>query len=123
VLSMGLFDEDVDVIIGECKTFYDLKDKEKQDIRQLGVRTHAYLAFATDSDEFSEDDKLFFTELVESGLKPILLTRRHLEMSYMDVGNYRHRGAGLGRSAELLSRLTIIDTLGKPFADAHYLWV
>jgi hypothetical protein len=77
----------------------------------------------TDSDEFSEDDKLFFTELVELGLKPILLTRRHLEMSYLDVGDYRHRGAGLGRSGELLSRLTIIDTLGKSFADAHYLWV
>ena len=99
VLSAGSFDEDVDVIIGECKTSYDLKEKEKQDIRRLGQHTKAYVAFATDSDQFSEDDKLFFTELVELGLKPILLTRRHLEMSHLNVGEYRHQGTGLGRSA------------------------
>jgi hypothetical protein len=51
------------VIIGECKTALDLKDKEKKDIKDLGLATGAYIAFAIDAAEFSYDDKDYFREL------------------------------------------------------------
>jgi len=72
---------------------------------------------------FTEHDKAFFEELVASGQKPILLTSHHLDMHYMDVSKYRHQARSIERGAELLSRLTIIDVLGKDFADKHKLWV
>lgn len=123
VLASEFLQDDVDVIIGECKTSKELGEKEKNDMKVIGERTGAYLAFATLSPEFTDNDKAFFEELVACKQKPILLTRRHLEMSYLDTSKYLHQGRGLGRHPEILSRLTIIDVLGKPFADKHGLWV
>ncbi len=123
VLASEFLQDDVDVIIGECKTSKELEEKEKNDIKLIGERTGAYLAISTLSTEFTENDKAFFEELVAAKQKPILLTRRHLEMAYLEVSKYRHQGRGLGRDAELLSRLTIIDVLGKAFADKHRLWL
>jgi hypothetical protein len=123
ILASEFFQDDVDVIVGECKTSKELEEKEKNDIRALGERTGAYLAISTLSSEFPARDKAFFEELVALKLKPILLTRRHLEMPYMDVGEYRHQGLGIDRDVEVLSRLTIIDVLGKDFADRHKLWL
>jgi hypothetical protein len=122
VLTSEFFQDDVDVIIGECKTSKGLEEKEKNDIRILGQRTGAYLAFATLSTEFTVGDKLFFEQLVESKQKPILLTRGHLEMPYLEISTYRHQSRGPGRDAEVLSRLTIIDVLGKAFASKHRIW-
>jgi hypothetical protein len=122
VFATELLQDDVDVIIGECKTSKELEDKEKNDIEQLGARTGAYLAFSKLSREFTEGDKLFFERLVTSGQKPILLTRKHLEMSYLEVSKYgveKHWG---GRHAELASRLTIREVLGDEFADKLRLW-
>jgi hypothetical protein len=113
----------VDVIIGECKTTLDLKDKEKKDIKEMVAATGAYAAFATDAAEFSQADKAYFKELVEAGIKPILLMRRHLEMPYIEIGKYRHRAIGLRSGVEALHRLTVIDTLGDEFAHAHHIYI
>ncbi len=123
ILTADTFQEDVDVIVGECKSTLDLKDKEKKDIKGLGLATGAYIAFAIDNADFSEDDKAYFRELVEAGIKPILLVRKHLEMSYIEAGNYRHKAFALRSGADALHRLTVIDTLGSEFAKKHYIWV
>jgi hypothetical protein len=121
ILTSETFQEDVDVIVGECKTTHDLKDKEKKDIKDLGLATGAYIAFAIDAPDFSDDDKAYFKELVEAGIKPILLVRKHLEMSYIEAGEYRHRAVAL-RHAEALHCLTVIDALGSDFAKKHHIW-
>ena len=118
-----MFQEEVDVIIGECKTTLDLKNKEKKDIKDLGLATGAYIAFAIDASDFSGDDKAYFRELIETGIKPILLARKQLEMSYIEAGEYRHKAVGLCSDADALHRLTVIDTLGSEFAKKHYIWV
>ena len=123
IFSSDTFQEDVDVIVGECKTALDLKEKEKKDIKDMGLATGAYIAFATDAVEFSGSDKAFFKELVEAGIKPILLVRKHLEMSYIETGEYRHRAVALRSDAEALHRLTVIDTLGNEFAQSNGIWV
>ena len=121
-MTSETFQEDVDVIVGESKTTHDLEDKEKKDIKDLGLATGAYIAFAIDASDFSDNDKAYFRELVEAGVKPILLVRKHLEMSYIETGQYRHKAVAL-RHAEALHRLTVIDTLGSEFANKHYIWV
>jgi hypothetical protein len=111
--------EDVDVIIGECKSLRGIDENQRNAIKQLGEKTGAYLAFCTLSDIFTSDDKTFFEQLVVAGQRPILLTRKHLEMSYMKIGDYRHEKHWMGRDVELISRLTIREVLGGNFADAH----
>jgi hypothetical protein len=123
ILSSDTFQEDVDVIIGECKTTLDLKDKERRDIKDLGLATGAYIAFAIDAADFSDDDKAYFRELVEAGIKPILLVRKHLEMSYLEAGEYRHKAVAVRSDANALHRLTVVDTLGSQFAKKHHIWV
>jgi hypothetical protein len=111
--------EDVYVIIGECKSLKEIGENQKDAIKQLGEKTGAYLAFCTLSDEFTADDKLFFEQLVIGEQRPILLTRKHLEMSHLDIGTYRHDTHWSGRDVELISRLTIREVLGEAFADKH----
>lgn len=111
--------EDVDVIIGECKSLKEIGENQKDAIKQLGEKTGAYLAFCTLSDEFTADDKLFFEQLVIGEQRPILLTRKHLEMPHLDIGTYRHDTHWIGRDVELISRLTIREVLGEAFADKH----
>jgi hypothetical protein len=123
IFSSDTFEEDVDVIIGECKTTLDLKDKEKKDIKEMALATGAYIAFATDAAEFSEADKTYFVELVEAGIKPILLVRKHLEMSSMETGKYLHRALALRTDVEAVHRLTVIDALGNEFAHAHHIYI
>jgi hypothetical protein len=123
ILTSETFQEDVDVIIGECKTAYDLKGKEKKDIKDLGLATGAYITFAIDAVDFSDDDKAYFRELVEVGIKPILLVRKHLEMPYIEIGEFRHRAVALHSDADALHRLTVIDTLGSDFANKHHIWI
>lgn len=119
VLASEFLQEDVDVVIGECKSLSEMEVNQRNAIRQLGEKTGAYLAFCTLSDTFTPDDKLFFEELVAAGQRPILLTRKHLEMPYMEIDNYRHDQRWMGRHVELISRLTITEVLGDAFADKH----
>jgi len=138
VFSSGFLENDVDVVFGECKTVEtfpspnataqpsilpDLQDKEKNDMRELGARTGAYLAFCTLAPDFSDTDKQFFRGLVEQRQKIIILTRRHLEMSHLDASHYRHSAQTFLRPAELLSRLTTIEALGQEFAQQHQVWL
>lgn len=123
VLTCEFMADDVDVIIGECKTSKELKPKEKNDSKLLGRSTGAYLAFSTLSRDFSDADKQFFTELIDGGQKLILLTAKHLGMSTAEISQYHIRNRVMCRDVELLSRLTTIDLLGKPFADKHHIWV
>jgi hypothetical protein len=113
------FQADVDVVIGECKSLTAMESNQREAIKQLGKKTGAHLAFCTLSDAFSEDDQRFFEELVVAEQKPILLTRKHLEMPYMEIDRYRHDHRWLGRDVELLSRLTIAEVLGTAFAKKH----
>jgi len=57
---------------------------------------------------------------VAAGQRPILLTRRHLEMPYLEVGKYRHENTWIGGGVELISRLTIREVLGNEFADKYH---
>lgn len=113
--------EDVDVVIGECKSLNEMEENQKIAIKQLGEKTGAYLAFCTLSDAFTPHDKVFFEQLVVAGQRPILLTRKHLEMSYIEIGKYRHDTRWIGRDVELLSRLTVTEVLGREFAEKHRL--
>jgi hypothetical protein len=119
VLSSGILQDDVDVIVGECKTSKEIEENQKKDIELLGEKTGAFLAFSTLCEDFTANDKAFFEELVIAGRRPILLTRRHLEMNYLAVGDYRHSGGGVGRDADVLSRQTVADALGRPFAEKY----
>jgi hypothetical protein len=123
VFASKFLRQDLDVIIGECKSLKEIGTNQRNAISQLGQRTGAYLAFCTLSDEFSADDRSFFIELVAAGQRPIFLTRKHLEMPYQEIGKYRHENFWPGRDAELLSRLTIRETLGGDFADKYRLHV
>ena len=120
VLSSDFFRDDVDVVIGECKTAKGLDEKQKRDIKALGVKTGAFLAFSTLSSGFTVDDKKFFEELVTAELHPILLSRNHLEMPSMEVSHYRTSARGLGHGADVLSRQTITEILGRDFAERHH---
>jgi hypothetical protein len=123
LLASEFLQEDVDVVIGECKSLGEMEEGQRNAIRQLGQQTGAYLAFCTLSDGFNADDKVIFEGLVDAGQKPILLTAKHLEMSYMDIENYKHQKHWIGRDAELISRVTIAEVLGKEVADKHQLRV
>jgi hypothetical protein len=123
VFDSDFFQDDVNVIIGECKTSQELDEKEKHDINELGSRTGAFLAIATLSEEFTMDDKAFFEELVASGKRPILLARKHLQMPYLEILDYGRSARLTGRNAELLSRLSVREVLGKEFAEKHRLWL
>jgi hypothetical protein len=119
VLASDFLQEDVDVIIGECKSLKDVEENQRTAIRRLGEKTGAYLAFCTLCNEFRGEDKLFFEQLVAAGQRPILLTSKHLEMPYLEISKYRHARSWLGRKVELISRLSIRETLGGAFADEH----
>jgi hypothetical protein len=119
IFASEFLQEDVDVIIGECKSLKDIEENQRTASKRLGENTGAYLAFCTLCDEFRADDKRFFEQLIEAGQRPILLTRKHLEMPYLEIGKYRHQSRWLGSRVELISRLTIREVLGEPFADKH----
>ena len=46
--------------------------------------------FCTLADDFDDDDKAFFRDLVDAGIKIIMLTRFFLEMGYYELMKYRH---------------------------------
>jgi len=119
LFASAFLQEDVDVVIGECKSLEEMEENQRKAILQLGEKTGAYLAFCTLSDSFTPDDKLFFEQLVVAAQRPIFLTRKHLEMPYLEVGRYRHEKRWIGRHVELISRLTIREVLGDAFADKH----
>jgi hypothetical protein len=138
LFTSGFLEDDVDVIFGECKTVEglavvpanlaattlpDLRQKEKDDTRELGKRTGAYLAFCTLAPDFSGPDKDFFKELVKDKQKVIILTKKHLEMDYIAASHYTREGGAFMRDPEQLSKLTLIDCLGAEFAKSQHIWL
>jgi hypothetical protein len=109
--------------MAQPKVLPDLQEKEKNDMRELGRRTGAYLAFCTLAADFSNADKQFFGELVKEELKLILLTKKHLEMSYIDAGRYINEARAPLKDVELLSRLTTIHALGNELARENGIWL
>ncbi len=77
------------------------------------------------ADDFDDDDKAFFRDLVDTGIKIIMLTRFFLEMGYYELMKYRHdNDPGRSRTkADWLMRATILRTLGTEFANEHGIWL
>ena len=119
VFASPFLQGDVDVIIGECKSLGELEENQKDDIKQLGLKTGGYIAFCTLADTFSQKDVLFFEQLVIGGQRLILLTRKHLEMPYTKTHKYRYERRWVGRRVELISRLTTREVLGDSLADTY----
>jgi hypothetical protein len=117
VFVSRFFEGDVDVLIGECKSSRNIKENQRKAIREMGQRTGSYLVFSTALGKFSNDDLGYFRELVNCGIKPILLTSKHFGMNEIDVDSYRMDYESWGREAELLSRITIAEVLGNEFAN------
>ena len=46
-----------------------------------------------------------------------------MEMPYLQILDYGRANHWAGRDAELLSRLTVREVLGKEFAEKHRLWI
>jgi hypothetical protein len=116
--------EQVEMIFGESKSGAALNLAEKTKLRAFAGKTGSYLCFCTLAEEFSEDDKNFFRELVEAKISVIMLNRFFLEMNYFDLiqlQNERHTGRS--KNTDWIMRTTTIGTLGEEFATKHNIWL
>ena len=125
IIAKERFKGTVEMVFGESKSGMSLKDDEREKLKTFGQRSGAYLCFCTLAEEFSDDDKKFFLDLYESGIKLIMLPSFFLEMDDEDLSHFKHdnRRAFGSTSLDWLMRVTIIRTLGKEFADKHHIWV
>jgi hypothetical protein len=124
IISTGIFRE-VETIFGESKSGLSLDTDEQAKLKLFGEKTGSYICFCTLSEDFSDDDKGYFRDLYEGGVKIILLTRNLLEMDYFDLLKYKS-DKNPGRSKTIpdwLMRLTVINVLGEDFAKKHYIWL
>jgi hypothetical protein len=112
------------MIFGESKSEMALTNEERKKLKPFGKRTGAYICFCTLSDDFGSNDKEYFMELYESGIKIVMLTRFFLEMDDHTLSQFETdhpRGFG-STKADWLMRTTIIRALGAEFAKKHYIW-
>jgi len=125
IVSNRMFRGMVEMIFGESKSGTALKEEERKKLKSFGEKTGAYICFCTLADDFDDTDKAFFCDLVDAGIKVIMLTRFFLEIESFELSDYRSKNDP-GRSDTLpdwLMRHTIIRTLGAEFAKKHYIWV
>ena len=125
VVSDRMFSGEVEMIFGESKSGTALKDEERKKLKSFGEKTGAYICFCTLADDFDDTDKTFFRDLVDTGVKVIMLTRAFLEMESFELSEYRLKNDP-GRSdtrPDWLMRHTIVKILGAEFAKKHYIWV
>jgi hypothetical protein len=124
VASEDLSDE-VDMIFGESKSGTALSADERTKLKIFGEKTGSYLCFCTLAEDFSEEDKAFFRDLVDSKVSVILLNRYFLEMEYFDLIKFQneHHTGRSKTQADWIMRITILRTLGKNFADKHNIWL
>ncbi|MGA8875915.1 MAG: hypothetical protein WB555_10290 [Candidatus Korobacteraceae bacterium] len=124
VLARERFRGKVEMIFGESKSELSLTQDERQKLRSFGKQTDSYICFCTLAEDFSADDKAYFMELYDSGVKVILLPRLFLEMDAHDASRFEsdHRRAFGSSKADWLMRTTIIGTLGEDFAKKHHIW-
>jgi hypothetical protein len=125
LLSDGSHHSPVDMIFGESKSGKALTKEEREKLKSFGIKSSAYLCFCTMADKFDETDKAFFSELYETGVKLILLTKEYLEMGYFEALKFRSdRSVARPQTlTEWLMKATIMRTLGPEFAKRHYIWV
>ena len=125
IASGGILSGEVDMIFGESKSGAALTEDERRKLKLFGQTTDAYICFCTMADDFSEADKTFFRELVDSKINVIMLTRFYLDMDYFTHTEYSHQhDRGRSRSkADWLMRVTVLRTLGDEFARKHNIWV
>ena len=123
--SERMFRRGVDMIFGESKSGAALKPDERRKLKSFGERTEAFICFCTMADDFDDDDKAFFRDLVDTGIKIIMLTRFFLVMGYYELMKYRHdKDPERSRTkADWLMRATILRTLGTEFAHKHGIWL
>jgi len=121
VLSAPFISDEVSVIIGEAKSGQALDEKERRKLERLAAKTGCYLAFCTLAEQFPETDKEFFRQLVEAGHRTILLRGPRLEMDYSETQEFKHQHLAPLSEAEMLSRASTIEVLGKEFADKCHL--
>jgi hypothetical protein len=62
LFASELLRQDVDVIIGECKSENELERGQRDGIRNMGEQTGAYLAFCTLSHTYTADEKSYFEQ-------------------------------------------------------------
>lgn len=72
IASGGILSGEVDMIFGESKSGTALTEEERRKLKLFGQATDAYMCFCTMADDFSEADKTFFRELVDSKIKVIM---------------------------------------------------
>jgi hypothetical protein len=125
IIASKMIRPHVEVIFGESKSGAALKEEERKKLKAFGGRTGAYLCFCTLADDFDDNDKEYFKELFEAGIKIIMLPRFFLEMDSFALSEFRSKN-NPGRSpseSDWLMRLTIIRTLGDAFAKKHHIWL
>ena len=125
MIAAHFLGDQVDLIFGEAKSGSDLNKDEHQKLKTFASKAKGYFCFCTLSDDFSETDKSFFQDLVESKVKVILLTRELLEMDYFDWITFRNKHSRGGNCSESdwLFRITVPSVLGKEFAQKQRIWL
>ena len=91
----------------------------------FGEKTGSYLCFCTLAEDFNEEDKAFFRDLVGSKINIILLNRFFLEMEYFDLIKFQneHHTGRSNTTADWIMRVTVLRTLGTDFAGKHNIWL
>ncbi|HTS10249.1 MAG TPA: hypothetical protein VMP68_32095, partial [Candidatus Eisenbacteria bacterium] len=89
IISSGFPSPYVEMIFGESKSGSALKNEERKKLKAFAEKTESYLCFCTLEEDFSDNDKDFFRELCDSGIKVIMLTRSLLEMEPFEVSEFR----------------------------------
>jgi hypothetical protein len=125
IISSPFMGDQVDLIFGEVKSSEELSEEERRKATLLATKTGAYLCFCTLRDDFSDADKAFFRQLVESKAKIILLAKEFLEMDYFGWMTFRNKhGRGWpSTEADWLWQITIPTFLGADFAQKNEIWL
>jgi len=92
-LSERYSKNDIEILIGECKTKNEITKKSinnllnaKQFLEKSGVKCH--LIFSKTKDKFSQNEINHFKKLVTKGIDPILFTSNELEPWYINLYKY-----------------------------------
>lgn len=125
VVADGDRNDETEMIFGESKSGAALNAEERTKLKTFAEKTRSYLCFCTLAEDFSDDDKTFFRELVDAKIKIILLPRFFLEMEYFDLIKFQNEHhTGRSRTiADWIMRVTILRTLGRDFAGKHNIWL
>ena len=95
-LSQNIKKDDIEILIGECKTNQTITKKQidgllkiKSAIEESGIKCH--LLFSKTSKNFTKGELNHFKKLVKLGINPILFTSNELEPWYNIYKNYEQK--------------------------------